>query len=105
MNKKLDAQHIADELGSSLFFKTPNPQVGKPTSGQGGKPVPPQADKATSGQVDIPPKPHVEKYTTHLRRETIKWIKLRAVETDRTDYEVVQEALDDYQTRQEQVKK
>ncbi len=64
----------------------------------------PQTDNATSGQSDTtvsqpnrkPAKPLVEKYTTHLRAETIKAIKRLAVETDRKDYEVVQQALDEY---------
>ncbi len=82
------------------------------TSPQGDKPINPQVDKATSREVDITTsqqvgkstgtqtsksaKPLVEKYTTHLRPETIKAIKRLAVESDRKDYEVVQQALDEY---------
>ena len=36
------------------------------------------------------------KYTTHLKPTTIKAVKLLAVETDRKDYEIVEEALEAY---------
>jgi hypothetical protein len=38
----------------------------------------------------------VEKYTTHLRPDTIKRVKLWAVQHERKDYEVVQDALDQF---------
>ncbi len=56
----------------------------------------PQVDKPAYPRVDKPAKPLVEKYTTHLRPETIKAIKLLALEQDSKDYEVVQRALDVY---------
>ncbi len=78
--KKLDADQFAEsEFGSqSAFFQPTNPQVVKPAS--------PQVDKTTKSQV--------EKYTTHLRPATIKAVKRYALEEDKKDYEVVQEALD-----------
>ncbi len=74
--------------------------------------TPPQVDKLTSTQTEVSAsghvgmptyqqargstKPPVEKYTTHLRPETIKAIKRLAFETERKDYEVVQQAIDEY---------
>lgn len=48
----------------------------------------------TSTQVDKPTKPLVEKYTTHLRPETIKAIRVYAATHDMKDYEVAQLAFD-----------
>jgi len=45
----------------------------------------------------------VEKYTTHLRRDSIKRIKQQTVEEERKDYEVMQEAVDEYFARRGQV--
>jgi hypothetical protein len=50
-----------------------------------------RVEKATSGQV--------VKYTTHLRPETIKAVKRIAFESERKDYEIVQEAIDAYLRR------
>ena len=72
------------------------PKVDKTTSGQTDKPTSQQVDESTSPQTIKTTKPLVEKYTTHLRPETIKAIKRTAFESDRKDYEVVQEALDAY---------
>ncbi len=74
--------------------------------------TPPQVDNLTSTQTEVSAsghvgmptyqqarrstKPPVEKYTTHLRPETIKAIKRLAFETERKDYEVVQQAIDEY---------
>ena len=55
-----------------------------------------QVVKPTNPQIDKQTKPQVEKYTTHLKRETIKRIKILAAENDIADYEVVQSALDRY---------
>ncbi len=66
--------------------KTTNLQVSNPTSGQNHKPTKLQTGKPTN--------PQVEKYTTHLRPETVKAIKVYAAQQDIDDYTVVQEALD-----------
>jgi hypothetical protein len=78
--KKLDTDQLASELSESAFFQPTNTQVGK----------------TTSGQVEKPTKPHVEKYTTHLRPETIKAIKVYAAQHDMNDYEVAQLAFDQF---------
>jgi hypothetical protein len=82
--------------------KTISPQTDKPTkpqsvkqdnSRQVVKTTKPQVVKSTSIQNHKTTKPLVDKYTTHLRAETIKEIKRRALESDKKDYEVVQEAI------------
>jgi hypothetical protein len=77
--KKLDTDQVVNEFTSeSAFFQ--------PASGQTGKPTSTQVDKTT--------KPLVEKYTTHLRPETIKAIRVYAAQHDMKDYEVAQMAFD-----------
>jgi hypothetical protein len=70
--------------------------VHKPTSPQVVKPTKPQAHKPTSRQIYKTTKPLVEKYTTHLPPETIKRIKLRAIEEEKSDYEIVLAAINSY---------
>ncbi len=119
--KKLDTDQLASEFSSeSAFFQPTSPQVDKTASGevanttktqvgkttkpQTGKTTKPRVDKTTSRQVvnhtstqvDKPTKPQVEKYTTHLRLSTIKAVKRYALDQDKKDYEIVQEALDLY---------
>jgi len=55
-----------------------------------------QVDKTTSKEVVKETKPLIVKYTTHLKPQTIKAVKMLAVETDRKDYEIVEEALGAY---------
>ena len=67
----------------------------------------PQVDKTISLQVDKDTKPQtvkqvklrVVKYTTHLKPATVKAIKLLAVEADKRDYEIVEEAIGEYLRR------
>jgi hypothetical protein len=76
--------------------KTTSTQMDKNTSGQVDNPTNQQVGEPTSPQSKKPAKPPVEKYTTHLRPDTIKAVKRAALESDRKDYEVVQQALDEY---------
>ncbi len=75
-------------------------QVVKPTRRQVDKSTNPQVGEETSEQVGLSTSPPVVKYTTHLRSETIKAVKRVAFESERKDYEIVQEALDAYLKRQ-----
>lgn len=68
--------------------KPESTQVHKPTSVQTDKDTKPQTVKETS--------PQVVKYTTHLTPETVKAVKQRALDTDKKDYQVIQEALDQF---------
>jgi hypothetical protein len=69
------------------------------TSTQVDKPTNALVGKGVSGQVDESTQPLVVKYTTHLRPATIKALKRVAFESERKDYEIVQEALDAYLKR------
>jgi hypothetical protein len=76
------------------------------TSRQTGKETSRASDKTTSPHVDVVEnQPSVleetprRRYTTYLKPETIKAIKWLAVDGERNDYEIVQEALDQYLRR------
>ena len=73
-----------------------------------------QVAKSTSGQSELVASQHVHmgtnqpkgeaetprrRYTTYLKPETIKAIKWFALDRERNDYDVVQEALDQYLKR------
>jgi len=73
-----------------------------------------QVAMSTSGQTELMARQHVDKetsqfvgeaetprrrYTTYLKPETIKAIKWLALDRERNDYDVVQEALDEYLRR------
>lgn len=85
-----------DIYDSGQVDKTTKPQVDKPTSTQVAKPTKKLVVKSTSKQVDKTVSGEMVKYTTHLTKETIKAIKLTALETNRKDYEVVQTAVHKY---------
>jgi len=85
-----------DIYESGQVNKPTKPQVDKTTSTQVVKQANPQVAKTTNKQVDKTASGEVVKYTTHLKKETIKAIKLVALETDCKDYEIVQTALEKY---------
>jgi hypothetical protein len=64
------------------------PQVHKTTSTQ--------VVKTKNLQVHKSTKPLVEKYTTHLPPDIIKQIKMRAIQEERSDYEIVLDAVQNY---------
>ena len=91
-----------------------NAGIPKPTSGQNDKTDDKQVDELSSALDNKHDDHHVDmlksgqmrsvqsmhrRYTTYLRPETIKAIKRLAVDEERNDYEVVQEALDKYLQR------
>ena len=53
-------------------------------------------DKPTNRQTDKSTNPQVVKYTTHLRSDSIKAIKRYAFDHEVDDYEVVQQAVDEF---------
>jgi hypothetical protein len=87
-------QELLEGRGSEVMPSTEAED--QPTSTQTHKPTSRQGGKTTTQSVDKPTKPLVYKYTTHLRPETIKAVKRVAFESERKDYEIVQEALDAY---------
>jgi hypothetical protein len=64
---------------------------------EAGKPANPQARKPASGQVDKQGSPQtgrlIQKYSGYLTPESIKRLKLLAVEEGRKDYELLEEAV------------
>jgi hypothetical protein len=77
-----------------------NPQVDKDTeynkSIQVNKTTKPLVSKSVSKQTSKEVKPLIVKYTTHLTKDLIKAIKQKALDTDKKDYEVVREAIEEY---------
>ncbi|MGC5342230.1 hypothetical protein ACPXCE_09215 [Streptomyces sp. DT24] len=55
----------------------------------------------TSREVEKTVKPLVVKYTTHLPADMVKQIKLRAVEREVKDYQLVTQAVREFLSRQE----
>src|SRR5262245_25036195 len=113
MKKQLDVSSIGNELHqSSVFFrpkkepeppsqpepekpnvyKSTNQQTNKSTSGQVDKSTNPLTDKSTNQQVNKSTK----RFTTYLTDESNKAMKRLALETDKKDYELFQEAVDKY---------
>jgi len=72
--------------------KDASSQTGKPASMQTGK----QVDLQTGKQVFI------EKYSSYLTHEYKRELKRIAFESDRNEYEVLMEAVEQYLTRQKQ---
>jgi hypothetical protein len=79
--------------------KATKPQVHKTTSSQVDKAINPLTGESVSREGGKSTKPLVVKYTTHLRPQTIKALKRLAFESERKDYEIVQEALELYLER------
>jgi hypothetical protein len=84
--------------------KPANPQEGLPASPQTRLPANPQEGKTAKPLAVIPANPLtrkpleevVEKYTTRLKPSIIKQIKHFALEQDIKDYEVVQQAVQEF---------
>jgi hypothetical protein len=84
--------------------KTANPQTALHKSPQNRLPSSPQADKTASGFTDKTAsgqnrktaKEKPDRYTTRLRADMVKRIKVFAAERDMDDYEVVEQALTEY---------
>jgi hypothetical protein len=72
--------------------KSTSRQVDKSTSGQVDKSTNPQMDKSTSPQVDKA----YRRFTTYYKEESIKAMKRLALEGDKKDYELFQEAVEKY---------
>lgn len=87
---------LAPQDESTQEDKTTNLQESEAESIQVNKPAELQSSESISKQTSKTPSPQIGKYTTHLRPDTIKAIKRYAVEYEIKDYEVVQEALDQF---------
>ncbi len=84
------------------FFasKPVNHQGSKPSRKQTSLPVNPQTSKDVSRQITLPANQQgsklLKKFSSYLTEESLKKLKRIAFETDRKDYEVLQEAVDQY---------
>lgn len=78
--------------------KEANPQASKPVSTQTTKPVYPQAGLPANLQTGKPA--FIKKYSTYLTPECIRGLKRIALETDRKDYDVLIEAVEQFLKKQ-----
>lgn len=111
MKKTLDTADIENELrGASVFFrrnepaeertseetpvvdKSTNQQVDKSTSGQDDKSTSQLVNKETNQQVNKP----FKRFTTYLPEEHIKSMKRLALDSNKKEYELYQDAVDKY---------
>jgi hypothetical protein len=100
--RKLNETAMAEELGAVASFAR-----SQPASGSAGKPANQQTSKLGNQQDGPRVSPQagaqvqVRKFTSYLREDSIKAMKRIALEADRKDYEVLQEAVDQYLSRQQ----
>ena len=97
--RKLNESAMAEELGAVASFAR-----SQPASGSAGKTASQQTSKQQDGPRVSPQEGaqvQVRKFTSYLREDSIKAMKRIALEADRKDYEVLQEAVDQYLSRQQ----
>jgi hypothetical protein len=103
--RRPDISHLADEMGAVAAFAQSGPSgrnhfASKEVRGQTSKPANMQADEDANSLADEPVSLQaskiVKKHGTYLTPDSIKRLKLIAVEENRKDYEVLQEAVDQY---------
>jgi hypothetical protein len=103
MNKKrLNSDSLAEEMGAVAAFARSGREA------ETSKPVRQNTRKQVNQQTGLPanqqlgthfrhqPTPTLKKYSSYLRDDSIKALKLAALEEDRKDYELLQEAVDRY---------
>jgi hypothetical protein len=92
MKAKINTSHINNELrGSSLHFLRTIPSAEEEKK-QTDLPANLQTRKEVSQQTSKP----IKKFSSYLREDSVKALKRRAVEVDKKDYEILQEAVDLY---------
>src|SRR5438067_939682 len=131
MKKQYDTKMLTDELSKSVFFQEPTHQAKQPqeesplaalstsqqtaksTKQQVAKSVRQQNDRAASNQsreagstqTDKLPKQQsnkaLKRFTSYLQEPTLKALKLLAVQKDMHDYDVLQEAVEQYLEQQQ----
>jgi hypothetical protein len=82
----------ADLPASLQTSKPASLQDSLPANQQGSKPVDPQASKPASLQTSK----QTKKFSSYLLEASIRALKRLALDEDKKDYEVLQEALDEY---------
>jgi hypothetical protein len=89
---KTDTTEIASKPANQQTSKEASHHAGLPANIQTSKPPNLQGSKSANQQTSKP----VKKFSSYLSEESLKKIKRIAFETDRKDYEVLQEAIDLY---------
>ena len=98
--RQIDSDAIAQEFSAVAAFANSRPaapkeqaseesQADQPTSGQTRKPASGQTGKQTSGQAGKT----IVKYSSYLAPESVKRLKLLAVEEGTKDYVLLEEAV------------
>lgn len=97
--KRLNSDSLAEEMGAVAAFANSGRQPGatrqnedKQVNQQTGL----QANQQLGAHFRQQPTPTLKKYSSYLRDDSIKALKLAALEEDRKDYELLQEAVDRY---------
>lgn len=100
MKSKIDTSHITNELReASLHFQLPSPTERKEEKKQTDLLANQQTRLVTNTQISKA----VKKFGSYLREDSIKAIKRRAVEEGCKDYEILQEAVDLYFAKQDNI--
>jgi hemolysin activation/secretion protein len=94
---RVDLDNVSREMTAVALFaqnrpQDENQQTSKPANTQTREPASRLAGQPVSQLAGKPPK----KFSTYLDEQSIKQLKRIAVEEDRKDYEVLQEAVDHY---------
>ena len=92
--EKENASLLVNQQTSKLIKKKTSKSVNQETS----KEINQQTNKLASSQYNLQPLSTKEKkkYGTYLREDSISKIQFHAIQTERKDYEVLQEAVDFY---------
>jgi hypothetical protein len=100
---KVDEDAMLKELGAVASFAMSGPQgkhlASKEANQHGSEEAGSQASQPASQLAGEPASKPIKKFSTWLKPQTIKRLKRVAFEAERKDYEVVQEALDQYLDR------
>jgi hypothetical protein len=86
--KKADASLLANQQSS----KAENQQTGKEANQQRGKPAKKKTSKPETSQASKP----IKKFASYLAEDTFYELKAIAIQLRKKDYEVLQEAVEEY---------
>jgi hypothetical protein len=98
--KRVNIDAVAEEMGAVEAFARRDPAAGKPANLQtskganreGGERVNQQGSRSVGNQTQFA----VRKFSSYLREDSIKALKMAALQDDRKDYEILQDAVDQY---------
>ena len=90
------SEHVSKETRKQVGTETSG-QVSKDTNKQEDEPAYFYVSEETMKQGNKPT--NIKRYSTYLNRDAIKAVRRIAFESDRKDYEIVQDAIDEYLKR------